>query len=68
MDEGVPAEVVEIIGRTGVHGEVTQVMVKILEGEEKGRVKRRNILGPVRKGDIVILLSPKHEAKEISAR
>ncbi len=68
MEEGTPAEVVEIIGRTGVRGEVTQVMVKLLDGPEKGRVKRRNIYGPVKVGDIVILLSTKHEAKEIKAR
>ncbi|NPA86402.1 MAG: 30S ribosomal protein S28e [Candidatus Diapherotrites archaeon] len=67
-EEGTPAEVVEIIGRTGVRGEVTQVMVKLLDGPEKGRVKRRNIYGPVKVGDIVILLSTKHEAKEIKAR
>ncbi len=67
-EEGTPAEVVEIIGRTGVHGEVTQVMLKILEGPEKGRVKRRNIVGPVKVGDVVILLSTKHEAREIKAR
>ena len=68
MEEGTPAEVVEIIGRTGVRGEVTQVMVKLLAGPEKGRVKRRNVYGPVQVGDIVILLSTKHEAKEIKAR
>ncbi len=68
MEEGTPAEVVEILGRTGVKGEVTQVMVKILEGPEAGRVKRRNIYGPVRIGDVVILLSTKHEAREIKAR
>ncbi len=65
---GTPALVVEIVGRTGVHGELTQVMVKILEGPEKGRVKRRNILGPVKVGDVVVLLDTRREAKKITAR
>lgn len=67
-EKGVPAEVVEIVQRTGVYGEITQALCKILEGLEKGRVKRRNIKGLVRKGDIVILLSAEREAKEIKAK
>ncbi len=64
-EKGTPAEVVEIIKRTGVHGEITQVLCKILEGREEGRVKRRNVKGIVKKGDIIILLSTEHEAKDI---
>ena len=45
MEAGTPAEVVEIVKKTGVHGEVTQVLCKILDGIEKGRVKRRNVKG-----------------------
>jgi len=68
MEIGTPAEVVEIIKRTGVHGEILQVLCKILEGREKGRVKRRNIKGNVQVGDVVILLNTEREAKEIKSR
>lgn len=67
-EKGTPAEVTEIIKRTGVQGEIVQVMLKILEGPEQGRIKRRNVLGNVQKGDVVILLSTEREAAEIKAK
>jgi len=67
-EAGVPAEVVELVRRTGVNGEIVQVLCRVLDGQEKGRVKRRNVKGNVRKGDVIILLSAEREAKEIKAR
>jgi len=67
-DEGISAEVVEVVGKTGVYGEIYQVMCKILEGKDVNRVIRRNVKGPVRKGDILSLLESEREAKEIKAR
>jgi small subunit ribosomal protein S28e len=67
-ERGTMAEVVEVVKRTGVHGEIIQVLCKILEGPEAGRVKRRNVKGNVRKGDVVVLLSTEREAKDISAK
>jgi small subunit ribosomal protein S28e len=40
-DEGTPAEVIEVIGSTGMHGEAMQVKCRILEGFNKGRIITR---------------------------
>ena len=68
MAEQATAEVVEVIGKTGIYGEVYQAMCKILEGRDKGRVIRRNIKGPVKRGDKIILLETEREAKVIKAK
>ncbi len=67
-ETGVPAEVIEIVGVTGMHGEAVQVKCKILEGNNKGRIITRNTVGPIRLGDIVILMETAREAKKMSSR
>jgi len=63
----VPAVVEEIVGRTGFRGEITQIKAHILQGPDKGKSIRRNVKGPIRLKDVLLLRETQIEARRIKS-
>lgn len=63
FQQAIPAEVKEIVARTGTRGELTQVMCQVLAGRDQNKIIRRNVRGAVQIGDVLMLLETEIEAQ-----
>ncbi len=64
--EAYPAEVHEIVGRTGTRGGITQVRAKVLDGYDRNKILRRNVKGAIAVKDIIMLRETEIEARSLS--
>ena len=66
FSQAIPARVKEIVGRTGMRGEAIQVRCQILDGRDKNKTIRRNVKGPIRIGDTLMLTETEIEAQKLT--
>jgi len=61
----VPAQVVKVFKKVGLYGECYQCLARVLEGKNKGTLLRRNVRGPVRENDLLMLKETERDVRAV---
>jgi small subunit ribosomal protein S28e len=61
VEEATPAEVIQLVGRMGAKG-VLRIKCRVMDGKDKGKILTRNVIGPIRLGDVVMLRETEMES------
>ena len=61
----IPGVVETIVGNASAKGGVTQVRVKVLSGRDEGKIITRNVRGPIKVGDVLMMTETEYEARKI---
>ena len=62
-EDATPAEVINILSREGTKG-IQRIRCQVIEGRDKGKVLTRNVIGPIRIGDVIMLKETEMESSE----
>jgi small subunit ribosomal protein S28e len=65
VSESIPGIVEVIVGNASAKGGVTQVRVKVLAGQDEGKIITRNVRGPVKVGDYLMMTETEYEPRKI---
>ncbi len=55
------AEVLRVLGRMGIKG-VSRVRCKVVDGPDKDKILTRNVVGPIRVGDTIMVKETEMES------
>ena len=61
MEDATSSEIIAILGRSGTKG-ILRVRCRVIEGKDQGKILTRNVIGPLRIGDIVMLRETEMES------
>jgi small subunit ribosomal protein S28e len=65
VDGATPGQIVKVFKKVGLYGECYQVLVRVLEGRDKGNLLRRNVRGPVKENDVLMLKESERDVRAV---